>query len=60
MKPENQVAKIARELDKLALDITEIRIAADAEYQAERARGLAKQLRDIARTNIHGGGTGQD
>ena len=60
MKTKQQLEQLAKSLDRLALDVSEIRIAVDADYQAERLRLLIKQLRDIAGTQIHGGGTGND
>ena len=58
MKTKQQLEQLAKSLDRLALDVSEIRIAVDADYQAERLRLLIKQLRNIA--NIHGGGSGND
>ena len=65
MNVSKQIKRITRDMDKLALDVSEVRIAADAEYQSDRLYSISKRLKRLAEsidadTNIHGGGTGKD
>ena len=52
---DEQVAK----LEAIAVDLSETWIAKDAEWQADRVRQVAKDLKDLS-TQIHGGGTGEN
>lgn len=67
MNVSKQIKRITRDMDKLALDVSEVRIAADAEYQSDRLYSISKRLKRLAEsidenpsTQIHGGGTGKD
>jgi hypothetical protein len=59
MRVAKKISKLAKELAVMSVDVSEIRIAVDAEYQAAKLAKKAKELEDLS-TEIHGGGTGQE
>ena len=64
MRASTELKRITRELDKLALDVSEIEAPGDAQYQSDRLDLLTKRLKAVTdkveETEIHGSGTGKD
>ncbi len=63
-KLEQGLQEVITELEKIAVDVSEITVKVDAEYQAKRLDKQTSKLKRIgdkikADTNIHGGGTGE-
>ena len=66
------IERIIHEMRCLETDLREVTLQVDAEFQAERLRRITDSLshavfdtestktKDGPRTNIHGGGTGED
>ena len=58
-KLEKVLDKAHRELEAVSTDLPETKIGVDLDYQAERIKKVADDLKK-AGTLIHGGGTGND
>ena len=54
-----QIDSVIEGLEKICTDLPEVTICVDAEFQAKRLEKEIEKLK-TARTNIHGGGTGND
>ena len=53
-----RISEVTAEIDKIIVDLPEVTITVDQDYQATRLKVQNDKLKDLV-TEIHGGGTGR-